>query len=141
MPHRQFQLSGPEACHLSGLSFFYQTVNDTVFATFLPYVRQLLEPEVMEADSQSEKAVIEKIVLNEVGKEGYEAFIHLLHITLFVKDRHEHFEEPAYLMPVTEAVNHLLETVSLQSAIQQLPMNLTDVLTAHPVDKIGRAHV
>ncbi|MFT5170329.1 MAG: hypothetical protein ACI9BD_000096 [Candidatus Marinamargulisbacteria bacterium] len=119
-------LSGPENYHLSSLELFFSTVKDSSFAEHLEPVLALLE------NGSTSKKIID--TLEQIKPEKFTAFIHLLHITMFVKKTDKNGPFPQTLTPVTDSIETLLSSTTLETALKQLTVTLTDVLTVHPVD-------
>ncbi len=77
-------------------------------------------------------------MFSTVDPQQFDDFIHLLHITLFIRslDKGTYIATPEHISttPVTEAMDTLLRQCSVEQALDLLPFCMIDVLTAHPVD-------
>jgi len=119
-------LSEPENYHLSSLELFYTTVKASSFSEHLDPVLFLLD------NGSKSKRIIE--TLERIKPEKFESFIHLLHITMFVKKTDKQVTLSQNLTPVTDSIETLLSSTTVETALKQLAVTLTDVLTVHPVD-------
>lgn len=137
MFHTNQAVADPADIHKSIEDIFYDILGTTIYGHYISKSNRLFE--LAEASIETPSLIHEiNSILNTLSSKDTRDFIHLLHLTLFIKTLKKTIETPITFQgiptPVTDSITQLLSCTDIKTALTLIPMHLIDVLTSHPVD-------
>ena len=130
-------ITDPPDLEKSIVELYDEIVKNTHYGIFLKTCNHVL---ALADESIKNPSLVSKIkkAFKAINSQDFDDFIRILNITLFIQSIEVGAEiETSFKykpIPVTHAIETLLNTTDMGAALDLLELNLVDVLTAHPVD-------